>query len=172
SPTTVDVDSYQVAVTGSPAELRIDFQNDMPGSLTDFQVAIFDTGMPATLLNAGHYDGSLADHGVFLSELPAGNYTVVVTAIAAAARSAALPYKVVLYADQPTTRCPDLTGMTADYTEANDGATNKGNDVVAIDFSKVPSFNLTSATTDAPETSGLTIDSTANKHIVGSSASV
>jgi hypothetical protein len=168
--TTVDVDSYTIAVTGSPAELLIDFENATPASLTDFQVAIFDTGTPPTLLNAGDYNGSLGDHGVFLSELPAGNYTVVVTATASAAISAAIPYKVVLYADTPTTRCPDLTGMTADYTEANDGSANTGNDVVLVDFAKSPSFTLTPSTTDAPEMTGLTIDTTKNVDIVGSSA--
>ncbi|HEY1811442.1 MAG TPA: hypothetical protein VGG74_03745 [Kofleriaceae bacterium] len=167
--TVVDVDSYTIAVTGSPAELLVDFQNDTPASLTDFQVSIFDTGTPPTLLNAGDYTGQLGDHGAFLSELAAGNYTVVVTATAAAATSAAIPYKVVLYADQPTTRCPDLTGSAADYTEANDGAANKGNDVIGVDFSKSPSFTSIAGTAEA---TALTIDPGKSSHIAGSSASV
>jgi hypothetical protein len=165
----VDVDSYTVAVSGSPAELRIDFDNMTPTSLTDFQVAIFDTNTPATLLNAGDYTGALGDHGVFLAELPAGNYNVVVTATAAAALSGAIPYKIVLFADQPTTRCPDLTTATADYTEANDGASNTGNDVIGVNFSKNPSFTSIAGTA---EPTALTIDESKNFHIAGSSGSV
>jgi hypothetical protein len=143
-----------------------------PTSRTDFQGTITDTSADPTLLNSGDYTGSLGDHGAYLAELPAGTYNIVVTASAAADIAAPIPYKVELVADQPTTRCPDLTGMTADYTEANDGAANTGNDVVLVDFTKIPSFSLTAATTDAPEMTGLTVDPSKNAHVVGSSASV
>jgi|HubBroStandDraft_6_1064221.scaffolds.fasta_scaffold74226_3 hypothetical protein len=169
---TVDVDMYTVTVGSSTAELIVRFENMSPSSLTDFQVTITDTSVDPTLLNSGDYNGTLGDHGAYLAELPTGTYNVVVTATAAADIAAAIPYKVELVADQPTTRCPDLTGMTADYTEANDGAANNGNDVVLVDFAKIPSFSLTPSTTDAPEMTGLTVDSSKNWHVVGSSAAV
>lgn len=167
----VDVDSYTVSVAGT-SELIVQFSNDTPGNLTDFQVDIFGATAAPTLLSAGDYDGSLSDHGAYIAELPAGNYNIVVTATAAAGISAAIPYRVRVVADQPTTRCPDLTGMAADYTEANDGATNNGNDVILVDTTKDPSFTLTTSTADAPEASGLTVDPNKNFHISGSSASV
>jgi hypothetical protein len=165
---TVDVDSYTVAVSGT-AELIVQFEDSTPAGLTDFQVAIFDTAANPTLLNAGDYNGSLGDHGAYLAELPAGNYNVVVSATAMTDIAAAIPYKVHLVADQPTTRCGDLTGMPVDYTEANDGASNKGNDVVLVDFSKNPSFTMTTST---PEPTALTVDPTKTFHISGSSATV
>ncbi len=169
---TVDVDMYTVTVGSTTAELIVRFENMSPTSLTDFQVTITDTSADPTLLNSGDYNGSLGDHGAYLAELPTGTYNIVVTATAAADIAAAIPYKVQIVADQPTTRCPDLTGMAADYTEANDGAANNGNDVVLVDFAKVPSFSLTPSTTDAPEMTGLTVDSSKNAHVAGSSASV
>jgi len=168
---TVDVDRYSVTV-GATAELIVQFADTQPGGLTDFQVEIFDTAADPTLLSAGDYDGSLSDHGAYLAELPAGTFDIVVTATAAADVGAAIPYKVRLVADHPTTRCPDLTGMAADYAEAHDGAGNTGNDVLLVDTTKNPSFTLTPATTDAAEPTALTIDPAAMVHISGSSAAV
>jgi hypothetical protein len=164
----VDVDAYTVAVSGT-AELIVEFADTAPASLTDFQVTITDTNVNPTLLNTGDYTGALGDHGAYLAELPAGNYDIVVTATNGADITAAVPYKVRLLADQPTTRCPDLTAMPADYTEANDGAMNVGNDVALADFSKTPSFVATTATTDNAETSALTVDTSKNLHLAGSS---
>jgi hypothetical protein len=166
----VDVDEYGVTVSGT-AELIVEFEDSSPTSLTDFQVTITDANVDPTLLNSGDYNGTLSDHGAYLAELPAGNFNIVVTATNTSDVTAAIPYKVRLVADQPTTRCPDLTtgSGSADYTEADDGATNTGNDVLLVDFTKTPSFSLTPATTDNPETSGLTLGTTKNLHIVGSS---
>jgi hypothetical protein len=168
---TADIDSYTVAVAAAKAELVIDFENQTPASLTDFTVEIFDTNTPATLLYAGDYTGALAVHGAYIAELPAGSFDVVVTATAAAAIATAIPYTVRLVADNPTVRCPDLTGMQANYTEAHDGATNTGNDVVLINFSQDPSFTMTPYTS-APEATQLTINPDENSHVVGSSAMV
>ena len=165
----VDVDMYSVTVGATTAELVIDFEDQTPASLTDFLVEIFDNNTPATLLYAGDYNGALADHGAYIAELPTGTFNVVVTATAGVAVGTAIPYKVRLVADTPTTRCPDLTGMNADYTEAHDGASNTGNDVVLINFSQDPSFTMTPYTS-APEPTMLTINPKMNSHIVGSSA--
>jgi hypothetical protein len=165
---TVDVDEYSVSVGGT-AELIVEFEDSTPANLTDFNVTITDAAVDPTILNSGDFTGALSDHGAYLAELPAGNFNVVVTATGTAAISAAIPYKVHIVADQPTTRCPDMTTATADYTEASDGASNIGNDVITVDFTKPTSFALTTATTDNPETSGITLDATTNKHIAGSS---
>ena len=61
--------------------------------------------------------------------------------------------------------------MAADYAEANDG-TGTGNDMVDADFTKTPSFAATASTTDAPEPTALTVDTTKNLHVTGSSAAL
>jgi hypothetical protein len=164
-----DIDSFNVTVNDATAELIVRFENQAPGMLTDFQIQIFSAATPPMLISVGDYTGALADHGAFLAELPIGSYNIMVTASAPSATPAAIPYKIRLAVDHPTTRCPDLTGMAANYTEQSDGAANTGNDVVLVDFTNDPSFTLTPATTDAPEMTGLTITTNQNAHIVGSS---
>ncbi len=147
---TVDVDEYSVTVAGT-AELILEFEDSTPANLTDFNVTITDGSADPTILNSGDFTGALSDHGAYLAELPAGTVNLVVTATGSAAISAAIPYKIRNVADQPTTRCPDMTTATADYTEASDGATNKGNDVITVDCTKPTSVALTTAPTDNPE---------------------
>ncbi len=168
---TVDVDTYQLAVPASPAELLIQFNNAQETGLTGFKVEIFDGSPNPVLQNAGTLDPTLGDHGAFLAELNAGNYEVVVTATAAADVAAPIPYKVRLVTDQPTTRCPDSTGVPKpDYVEALDTATNTGNDVMQVDFSKTTPFTLISGSSAEP--TGLTVDRNKSVHISGSSGSV
>jgi hypothetical protein len=129
---------------------------------------IFDTATPAALINGGHYDSTLGDHGVFRTSLPAGSYDVVVRGQAAADLSAPINYKVRIVAESP---CAAVTA-TANYTEANDGASNTGNDVMTVNFAADPSFVPTAATTDLPEATGATIDAMTPVRVSGSSASV
>ncbi len=169
---TVDVDTYQLAIPASPAELLIQFNNAQPTGLTGFKVEIFDSSPNPVLENAGTLDPTLGDHGAFLAELDAGNYEVVVTATGTADVAAPIPYKVRLVTDQPTNRCPDSTGVPMpDYVEALDTATNTGNDVMLVDFSQTTPFTLTPAD-DAAEPTGLTVDRNKSVHLSGSSGSV
>src|SRR5262249_48663748 len=57
----------------------------------------------------------------------------------------------------------------ANYTEANDGAANTGNDVLSADFTKDPQFMMSSG---SPESTGITIDSSSKQRISGTSAQV
>jgi hypothetical protein len=165
---TVDEDRYRVTV-GSNGALLVRFFGD-PGieTLSLYSVLIFDTSNPPALINGGHYDSTLGDHGVFRTSLPAGSYDVVVRGQAAADLPAAINYKVRILAESP---CAAVTA-TANYTEANDGASNTGNDVMTVNFAADPSFAPTAATTDVPEATGITIDAMTPARVSGSSASV
>ena len=111
----------------------------------------------------------LGNHAVFSHHFTAGHYQFSVEAYGDADATAAVPYKVRITTDNPTMRCPDVTAA-ASYTEAADGATNDGNDVVAIDYSANPFIVLTAAA-DAPEPTNLVL-APGNYRITGNSASV
>ncbi|MEO8840509.1 MAG: hypothetical protein ABI591_01175 [Kofleriaceae bacterium] len=165
---TVDEDHYRIAV-GSNGALLVRFFGD-PGieTLSLYSVLIFDTANPPALINGGHFDSTLGDHGVFRTSLPAGSYDVVVRGQAAADLSAAINYKVRILAESP---CAAVTAA-ASYTETSDGASNTGNDMMTVNFAADPSFAPTTATTDAAEATGLTIDAMTPVRVSGSSASV
>jgi hypothetical protein len=164
----VDEDHFRVTV-GAPSALLVRFFGDAGiETLALYSVLIFDTSNPSALINGGHLDATLGDHGVFRTSLPAGSYDVVVRGQAAADLSAPINYKVRIVAESP---CAAIT-TAASYTEANDGASNNSNDVMTVNFSADPAFVATAATTDAAEATGVTIDAMTPVRISGSSASV
>jgi hypothetical protein len=156
---TVDVDRFNVTVDGSADVLVRFFATGVDTS--DLSVLIFDSGQ--SLLNGGHLDTKLGDHGAFRSSLVAGTYDVVVRLRATADVAAAIDYKVRVLADAP---CTPITAAAA-YTEAHDNADNHGNDVVAVDFSKSTPFTTMPGTA---EPTGLTITPAMPVRISGSSA--
>ena len=165
---TVDEDRYRVSV-GSNGALVVRFGGDAGiETLSLYSVLIFDTAATPALLNGGHFDATLGDHGVFRTSLPAGNYDVVVRGQAAADSSAPIKYKVRISAESA---CATVTAA-ASYTEAHDGTSNTGNDVMTVNFAADPSFAPTPATTDAAEPTGLTIDAMTPLRLSGSSASI
>ena len=170
---TVDVDTYTVTVGATTAELIVRFENSLPAGLTDFQVAITDTNTDADDPQRGRLR-RLARRPRRVSRR-AADRDVQHRRDRVRGRRHPARRSRTRSSSSPISR-PRVarisTAMPADYTEANDGASNNGNDVVLIDFSKNPSFSLTSATTDAPEPTGLTVDSSKSSHLVGSSASV
>ncbi|HUJ59674.1 MAG TPA: hypothetical protein VLX92_14315 [Kofleriaceae bacterium] len=174
----VDVDTYQVTVDASSADLLVDFFGG-PGveTLSEFSVLIFDTQTPnPTLINGGLFDHTKSDHGVFISTLPAGTYNIVVTGKAPADLSASFDYKVRVNIDDRTKRCAlpvAMMGKTApapDYMESHDTASNTGNDVYSVNFATNPQFG--SIASSSPEPTNLTIDAGKGFHIAGSAAAV
>ncbi len=166
----VDQDTYRITLA-APTDLLVQFVGASGiETVGQFSVLIFDTAALPTLLAGGNLDSSLGDHGVYLTSLPAGTFDFVVDAKNTADLAAPIDYKVRITADMPATRCPTAVmtpPMPADYTESMDTATNDGNDVFDATFATDPPFALTTATTDNPEPTGLTVDTGANKHITG-----
>src|SRR5258706_4443052 len=161
---TVDVDRFRVTVEAAGADLLVrTFAS--AGATSELSVLIFDTAPAPTLLNGGHVDATLGDHGVFRSTLIAGTYDVVVRVRAGADLTGTIDYKVRLLADAP---CAPITAPAA-YVEAHDNADSRGNDVVAVDFSKPPFFTSVSG---AAEPTGLTIAPKTPLRLSGTSADV
>jgi hypothetical protein len=162
---TVDVDRFRVTVEAASADLLVRFFADAGVDTADFSVLIFTTAQPPTLLNGGRLDTTHGDHGVFRSTLVAGTYDVVVQVRAGADLAAPAAYKVRLLADAP---CAPITDP-AKYVEAHDNADSRGNDVVAVDFSKASPFT---SMPGAPEPTGLQVEPAKPVRITGTSAAV
>ena len=164
----VDVDKFRIDVGQGVLLVRAFGDSSSLGAL---DVMIFDTNANPTLKNGVTIDSTLGDHAVFTTSLAEGTYDVWVVARASADISTPVPYKVRFVPDDPTMRCPTVTDPPA-YTEAHDNADNLGNDVVSVDFGKSTPYALTTSTTDAPETSGVTLGTDKPARISGSSANV
>lgn len=163
---TVDADTYRVTSNGTRLVVR--FSGALAATATaEFSIFVFNTDENPTLLFGGSNNPLVRDHGAFLLALPAGTYDVVVSVHGDADLAAAFDYQVQLAPDGPA-RCAAVTAP-AGYTEAADGA-GADNDVIALDFDVDPAFQLTMATTDGAEPTGLTIGGATPIRITGSSA--
>jgi hypothetical protein len=91
------------------------------------------------------------NHGSLVFRLPAGAYVAAVYAVDTAAISAPIDYQILISADTP--RCAAKTSA-ADHTE---GADNGANDVIDYFFVSNQQSNLTPSTTDAAETTNITV---------------
>lgn len=91
-------------------------------------------------------------------------------AVAALSESIAEPifYRLRIDFDAPDVRCPRVTSA-ASYVEANDGASNDGNDVYTLDN---VDFLFTPASGDAPEATNLTIAAGTSYRLTGNAADV
>lgn len=161
----IDIDDYTITLT-SDADVLVTLTGDFSQipNAGEFAVNASMTGV-----GQGFYYGT---HGVFSNHFPAGVYHLSVEAYGNADATMAVPYKIKISPDNPTTRCPQIT-TAANYTEAHDGAVNKDNDMIQIDFSgSPPYYTLTTLPTDAPEPTGLTLAAGSNYRISGTSANV
>jgi hypothetical protein len=164
----VDIDNYGITVAAD-VDVIVSLTAPGAGALANgFTVGVFSVDHATQKgVGGGNFVG---DHAVFSTHLPAGSYEFSVEAYANGDIAASIPYKMRISADNPTTRCPKLT-TAANYTEANDGAGNTGNDVIAIDYTANPKITLTAAA-DAAEPTGLTLAAGTNYRISGTSAAV
>jgi hypothetical protein len=127
----VDQDRYRITVE-DPGLMSVQIDplegGDMLGS---FGVQIFDLGTNPTLLADSQVDFAY-DHGAFATELPPGDYDLVVGAHTPAdIVSGYVDYRVRMVGDIAKA-CPALD--KASYTEADEA----GNAAVTVDYSKTP----------------------------------
>jgi len=161
---TVDLDTFRVTAAAQ-ADLRVRFFGATGvENLTEFSVLVFSTDTAPVLLNGAYFDATLGDHGVFRASLPPGTYDIVVRARAGADIAAPIGYKVRFL---PDLECPQIAKPS--YTEQHDGASNTGNDQLAIDFSKNPVASMIAGTA---ESTGLKIDPFTQDRISGTAAMV
>ena len=160
----VDVDAFKFA-TAADADLLINLTGNV-GSLARVVVQVGTT--TGASRNVGLYEG---DHATASVRLPAGEHIVAVGAFNGTDPAAPIPYTITLVPDAPATRCAKVTAA-ANFSEANDGAMNNGNDMITVDDAANPSTRLTVSTADSPEPSGLTLASGTRYRITGSSAAV
>ncbi len=165
----VDVDGFAVTVPAGPVRVTV----SGPGleALRDVTLEI-STG--ANFADLHDRQLLVGTHVFYMDTMPAGLYQFAVVAGNATAPTAAVPYKIVITADDPTTRCPKITAA-ADFTEANDGAGSRGNDVYAIDFSmpaNMTSQTLTTITTDSSEPTGVALNPGDAKRLRGNLAEI
>lgn len=143
----VDIDRYRVAVGGT-GELAVELEPlDGAEVLASLAVRLFDTaGNPR--LYADHSWDPAYDHAAFITQVPAGDYDLVVVAGAGGdIVGGTVDYRVRVTAD-PSKRCAALTHAT--YSERDDA----GNGALAIDYRKTPAI---AAGTGTPETTDLTL---------------
>ena len=161
----LDTDRFRVTVGGT-GKLLVEFAGDDNARLLEsIEVRIFDAAANPTLLALGRFDPTLADAGAFLATVPPGEYDLWVSAISSGDLAGAIDYRVRITAD-PSDAC--TTERALDYTEADDGDTDTGNDAVAVDYTKLPSF---AAMPGAPEPTHLAIDANRIAAIAGSAGS-
>jgi hypothetical protein len=161
----VDVDRFKVAVAAN-SELLVHLTGAGFDGLQRVAVQIVSSNS-MQLFNNGIVEG---DHGTASLRLAAGDYVIAVVAANAADIAAPIDYKVTLLPDQPATRCAKVA--TANFTEANDGANNVGNDVITFDQGADPQTKLTTNATDNPEPSAIAAAAGTKYRISGSSAIV
>ena len=160
----VDIDAYKFA-TAADADLLINLTGNV-GALTRVVVQVGTTGGQSR--NVALFEG---DHATASVRLPAGEHIVAVGAFNGTDIAAPIPYTITLVPDAPATRCAKVTAA-ANFTEANDGATNNGNDMISVDDGASPPTRLTVSPADNPEPTALTLASGTNYRITGSSAAV
>jgi hypothetical protein len=127
----VDLDRYRITVEGSGLmSIQIDPLEGFE-ALSSFGVRIFDTATNPTLLADSRVDFAY-DHGAFATELPPGDYDLVVAAGATGdIAMGSVDYRVRMVAD-PAKACPAQT--KASYTEKDEA----GNGAVTVDYTKTP----------------------------------
>jgi hypothetical protein len=123
----VDVDRYRVAVGGT-GELSVDLQPlDGADVLASLSVRLFDTAKNPRLYADQRWDKAY-DHAAFDTEVPPGDYDLVVVAGAAGdIMGGTIDYRVRVTAD-PSKQCGALTHAT--YSERDDA----GNDPLVVDY--------------------------------------
>jgi len=157
-----DADFYDINIAND-GMVRVEVENfGAPSALT---VVIWATdGTPLAV-------GSVTDSGVAVhgQALPAGDYWLSVYQ-ELPSPTGAYTYRVTV-TQYPYADCVTLGGA-ADYTEANDGAGNRDNDMAEVVYS--PSFAITptASTTDVPEPTGVTAAAGADYKLAGTTASV
>jgi hypothetical protein len=156
----VDSDSYQFTV---PAASSAIVYFVAPGADNFDNVIVEISTTQGGLSATGEFVGNFAVTA--REDLPPGDYMITVTAYDAAAPTAALDYKINVLIDSPT-RCTKASAA-ANYTEAADGLTADGNDVIEVRYGGQPRRKLTDSALDMPEPTGITVAAGGTYRITG-----
>jgi len=159
NPQRVDVDSYKFTVPAMSYGL---VSLTAPGAEAFDSVFIEIYGMTTNTDETGQFIGNFA---VTSAALPPGDYIITVSSYDATAPTAAIDYKLVVNLDSPT-RCAKSTATPA-YTEALDGLTADGNDVIEVRYMGNPRRQLTANAIDMPEPTGVEVAPNMSYHITG-----
>ena len=140
----LDEDHYRVAIAGT-GELSVEIEPlENAQALSSFAVRLFDTaGNPR--LYADQSWNPAYDHAAFVTEVPTGDYDLVVAAGSTGDISGGtIPYRVRVTAD-PSKRCTALTHAT--YSERDDA----GNTVLVVDYAKPQMITTGMGTAEATD---------------------
>jgi hypothetical protein len=149
---------------------------------TDVVMHIFGTGIEGpddTIIQLRQGTAFIAfgvvegTHGTLSAHLPAGDYVAALASFNSTDIGAPINYKVTIVPDMPQQRCAKLSSA-ADFFEANDGASDNGNDVIDYNSTANTPSTLSASSTDIPEPSAITVGAVAGTHyrITGISANV
>lgn len=158
-----DVDVYEFDVSGQQ-ELRLHLQTDSAVGTEGLELSLFAADGPSQVAS-GLLQGKNA---VISRSLAAGTYWVAVVAKTQGLQSP-VGYRIV--ASKSPIDC-EASMTAADYSEAQDGAEHRGNDVVIVDYGTSQVFSKTPDTADSPESSGLVVTPANDRTITGLSANV
>jgi hypothetical protein len=162
----VDYDAYTIAV-GTEGDALLELSAPGAAALDAVNVQVYDSN--GDFVVEADFIG---DHGAASMHLPADTYEVDVAAFNSVAISATSHYQVKISPEVFDTRCP--VGSVVGYTESHDGAGGTGNDMVDVSYDQngAAVAVLTAATTDTVEATGITVGSSTNYLIDGSSTTV
>lgn len=160
---TADVDGYVITVP-TETDVLVRLHGTGVEAIEYAGVDVYSGPSFTSLVGSATFYG---EHGVVALHLPAGTYELLAFALNSEALTSTVAYQLEVVTDTPATRCPQVTA--GGYAEANDGASNNGNDVVSIPSGSPPA--LTASATDMPEATGLTLQP-GNTRFTGSAADV
>ncbi|HTJ43500.1 MAG TPA: hypothetical protein VL463_15455 [Kofleriaceae bacterium] len=159
----VDDDRYTITVGGAGADLVVRLAASGAGELDELFVEIQNGA------NGFGYAVYVVDHGVMITHLVAGTYTVVVDARGQADIGATIPYRVAIAPDDPSVRCPRITAA-ASHVEKDETPASTANDVIYV--AQATGETLTPSTTDKPDDSKIVVTADQGYRITGLSANV
>jgi hypothetical protein len=162
----IDVDAYKINVPAN-SELLVHISGTGIEPLTQVATQVLSSNGMQPIANAI----AQGDHGTTSVRLATGDYILTAGARNTADIAAPIDYRITLIPDAPATRCAKVTAA-ANFTEANDGGANIGNDMISIDEGASPSTKLTTSAADSPEPTALTLAVGTKYRITGSSAAL
>ena len=156
----VDQDIYRLTFSAD-ADLILHFTGEA-GAIDELAVQVAQSSTRAG------YGSWTHDHGALVAHVTPGDWFVTVGAFNST-DATSFPYKIIVASDVPN-RCPHAT--TGGFTEAGDGASNNGNDMMTYALATNSVRQLTASTADAPEATGITAAPGGNYRLTGTAANV
>lgn len=161
----IDLDLYQLTVAPS-AQVVVRLTAPLGAEVERLEVFVRDTGgkRARARVRAGNAFTALL--------LPQGEYTLGVEARAAEA-TVPIPYRLELYADEPSQRCPVMTGGSPLNEDDESGAGHRANDMIEVrDPPPIVATQATASKSDAPHATGEAVTAGGRFTLAGRSAAV